>query len=59
MISLQYRGKIYTIDVEPHETVEDSYKRAWFMVKNNNLYPRDELYSLAIMMINKNKGMIY
>lgn len=59
MIALQYRGKIYNINIEPFETVEESYKRAWFIVKNNDKYGRDELNSLAIMMINKNKGMNY
>lgn len=59
MISLQYQGKIYNFEAEPYETVEDSYKRAWFMVKNYDNYKHDELYSLAIMMINKNKGMVY
>lgn len=59
MISLQYQGKLFNIDTEPYETIEESYKRAWFMVKNYDNYKNDELYSLAIMMINKNKGMIY
>lgn len=59
MISLQFKGKIYNIETEPFETVEESYKRAWFIVKNNDKYRYDELNSLAIMMINKNKGMCY
>lgn len=60
MICLEYQGKIYNIEVEPFETIEDSYKRAWFIVKNYDKYSEyNELYSLSIMMINKNKGMIY
>lgn len=63
MISLQYRGKIYNIETEPFETTEESYKRGWFIVKqlscdssNNDIA---SIYSSSIIMINKNKGMIY
>lgn len=59
MISLQYCGKIYNISKEPHETIEESYMRAWFIVKNYSKYEYDELYSLSIMMINEKKGMNY
>lgn len=60
MISLQYKGKLYKIDVEPFETIEESYKRAWFIVKNFEKYTNyKELYSASLIMINKNKGMSY
>jgi len=62
MISLQYQGKIYNINIEPFETMEDAYKRAWFIVKKYHEYSYDEydeLVSLSIMMNNKNKGMNY
>jgi len=59
MISLQYNGFIYNIAKEPYETFEESYNRAWFIVKNYEKYPYDELYSLSIININKNKNMDY
>lgn len=65
MISLQYRGKIYNIETEPFETVEDSYKRAWYIVKefskdkNSDISDISSIYSSSIMMVNKNKGMVY
>lgn len=62
MISLQYQGKIYNIETEPFETVEESYKRGWFIVKQLSLDSCNDIatvYSSSIIMINKNKGMIY
>lgn len=59
MISIQYQGKIYNIEQEPFESIEESYKRAWYIVKNYDKYDYNQLYSLSIIMINKNKGMIY
>lgn len=71
MISLQYQGKIYNIETEPFETTEESYKRGWFIVKQlscdssnncNNCKDTNDIasiYSSSIIMINKNKGMIY
>lgn len=65
MISLEYHGKIYNIETEPFETIEESYKRGWYIVKkmacdsceNTDI---SSVYSSSIMMINiKNKGMIY
>ena len=59
MISLQYKGKIFNISQEPYETIEESYKRGWFIVKNFDNMPYMKLYSLSIKNINKNKGMSY
>ena len=59
MISIQYQGKLYNIEQEPFESIEESYKRAWYIVKNYDKYDYNQLYSLSIIMINKNKGMIY
>ena len=61
MISLQYHGKIYNIETEPFETIEDSYRRAWYIVKEIDGTSEDiaTIYSSSIMMINKNKGMVY
>jgi hypothetical protein len=59
MISLYYAGQIYNVDQEPFETTEDSYKRAWYIVKNYGKYAYDSLYSMSIMMLNKECGMQY
>jgi hypothetical protein len=59
MITILYQGKLYNIQQEPFETVEDSYKRGWHIVKNYDKYTYDELYSLSLIMLNKNKGMVY
>jgi hypothetical protein len=59
MICLQHHGKLFNIPQEPFETMEESYKRAWFIINNYNKMPFSKLYSLSIMIINKNKGMIY
>lgn len=59
MITILYQGKLYNIQQEPFETVEDSYKRGWYIVKNYDKYTYDELYSLSLIMLNKNKGMAY
>lgn len=59
MITLQYRSQLYNIEAEPFETVRDSYKRAWYIVKNYDNYSYDELYSQSLMLINREKGMQY
>jgi len=38
MISLYYAGQMYNIEQEPFETTEDSYKRAWYIIKNYGKY---------------------
>lgn len=57
MISISYKGNIYNIPREPFETIEESYKRGWYIIKSEE--NREIAYSLSIMMINKNKGMVY
>ena len=37
-LSLYYKLKIYNIKKEPFELLEDTYKRAWFIVKNYDKY---------------------
>jgi len=56
-LSLYYKLKIYNIKKEPFELLEDTYKRAWFIVKNYDKYEYNELYSLSI--INNNSSMQY
>lgn len=59
MISIKYQNKIYNIETEPFESIENSYKRGWYIIKNINKYSYDELYSLSLMYINKKNGMKY
>ena len=57
-LSLYYNLKMYNIKKEPFELLEDTYKRAWFIVKNYDKYDEyKELYSLSI--INNNTTMEY
>lgn len=58
-IILQYCGEIHTFKTEPYETIQDSYERAWYILKNITKYPIKMLYSLSIIKINEKKGMIY
>jgi hypothetical protein len=64
MIGVYYAGNFYKIEQEPFETINDSYKRAWYIVKNygkcayDKLYS-NKLYSMSIMMLNKERGMEY
>jgi hypothetical protein len=59
MITIYYAGRMYDIEQEPFETTEDSYKRGWYIVKNYGKHVYDKLYSLSIMMLNKERGMQY
>lgn len=59
MITLQYKSRLYNIEVEPFESVRDSYKRAWYIVKNYDKHSHAELYSQSLMLINREKGMQY
>jgi len=58
-ISIQYCGNIFTIESEPYETKEETYTRAWYILKNLGKYSYDALYSFSIIEMNKKKGMIY
>lgn len=59
MITIEYRGKLYNINKEPNETIEDTYQRGWFIINNLGKYNKDQCYSLSIMMLNIKKGMNY
>ena len=57
-------GRMYTIQQEPFETVEDTYKRGWNIIKNDDTVKNNsidnECYSNSIMMLNsENRGMSY
>jgi hypothetical protein len=55
MIVLQYQGKMYSIEQEPFETIEDTYKRGWYIVKNYD----SNAYSKSLLMLNESKGLTY
>lgn len=59
MITIYHKGHLYNIEKEPVETLEQCYKRGWFIIDNYDKYEYKELYSLSIMNNNKNYGMIY
>lgn len=54
-ISIQYNNKIYIIMKEPFETLNETYKRGWYIVKNYNNYDYKKLYSLSIINNNITK----
>lgn len=59
-ISIQYNNKIYIIMKEPFETLNETYKRGWYIVKNYNNYDYKKLYSLSIINNNiKKHSMTY
>ena len=52
-ISLHYNNNIYIIMKEPYETIENTYKRAWFIVKNYDKFQDyNKLYSFSILYEN-------
>lgn len=64
MIKIMCCGKMYTIEQEQFETIEDTYKRGWDIIKNDNTVKNDDItdecYSNSIMMLNSQKrGMTY
>ncbi len=60
-ISLHYNNNIYIIMKEPYETIENTYKRAWFIVKNYDKFQDyNKLYSFSILYENtKSHNMNY
>jgi len=56
-VTIYNNCKLFNIKKEPFEQIEDTFKRAWFIVKNYNEYEYNELYSRSI--IYKNKNMSY
>ncbi len=57
-ITIFDKGGIHIIDKEPHENIGDVYKRGWYII-NNKEPDYYKAYSLSIININKNKGMVY
>lgn len=47
---------IFKIEKEPFETDEDTYRRGWFIIKNNPSTIDDEMISKSIIYLNENKN---
>ena len=47
---------IFKIEKEPFETDEDTYKRGWFIIKNNPHVINDEIISKSIIYLNECKN---
>jgi hypothetical protein len=56
---INYRGKLYIIDREPYETIEDCYNRGWYIIKNIDKPNINETISFSILKNNMKKGMVY
>lgn len=57
-IIIIHNNYIYKIDKEPYETDENTYIRAWFLIKNSNIndYNNDYNISKSIMYLNEYKN---
>ena len=56
-IIIIYNDKIFLIEKEPFETDENTYKRGWFIIKNQeNIKNQDELISKSIIYLNESKN---
>lgn len=60
-VKIYHKGRYYTINKEPFETSENTYKRGWFIIINYNNYENyNELISRSLIYINeKNNDMTY
>ena len=59
-IIIYNNGVLHNINREPYETNMDVYRRGWYIINNNNkTAPSHNLYSLSLIEIYKNKGMVY
>jgi hypothetical protein len=54
-----HNNNIYFIDIDPYETIQETYERGWFIIKNYDNYEYNELVSLSIIKLNEKKGMTY
>lgn len=56
-ILIIHENYIYKIYKEPFETDENTYIRAWFIIKNNDkVEDKDELISRSIIHLNEYKN---
>lgn len=47
---------IFKIEKEPFETDDDTYRRGWFIIKNNPPVINDEIISKSIIYLNESKN---
>lgn len=57
-IIIIHNNHIYKIDKEPYETDENTYIRAWFLIKNTTIndYNKDYNISKSIIYLNEYKN---
>ena len=65
-IIIYNNGVLHNINREPYETNMDVYRRGWYIINNKTAdavaapsQPSHNLYSLSLIEIYKNKGMVY
>jgi hypothetical protein len=61
-IIIYNNGVLHNINREPYETNMDVYRRGWYIINNktaNATAATHNLYSLSLIEIYKNKGMVY
>jgi len=59
-IIIYNNGVLHNINREPYETNIDVYRRGWYIINNNKTADAaHNLYSLSLIEIYKNKGMVY
>jgi hypothetical protein len=63
-IIIYNNGVLHNINREPYETNMDVYRRGWYIIKNKAANATaaaaaHNLYSLSLIEIYKNKGMVY
>ncbi len=67
-IIIYNNGVLHNINREPYETNMDVYRRGWYIINNKTANAADaaaasqtshNLYSLSLIEIYKNKGMVY
>ena len=59
-ININHRGTMYIIEKEPFESIQDTYSRGWFIIKNYEKYTNyNELVSRSIIHNNIEKEMKY
>ena len=58
-IIILYNNKQYIIEKDPYETIDETYERGWFIIKNYDKYDYNELISKSIIILNIKKKMEY
>jgi hypothetical protein len=65
-IIIYNNGVLHNINREPYETNMDVYRRGWYIINNKTAdataataAATHNLYSLSLIEIYKNKGMVY